>query len=82
MTVIPASIRDRKPPPDAPPEGRYRVTIRVERPDGQFVTSSRLLPDNLLGSGGADDGIAQDWAVREIGAAFVGAYRRAAELPE
>lgn len=81
MPVIPASIRDQKPPPGAPPEGKFRVTIRVERPDGQFVTSSRLVPADLLTSGG-DNGIDQDWAVREVGAAFVGAYKRAAELPE
>ena len=64
-----------------PAEGKFLVTIRVERSDGQFVTSSRLLPDDLLTSGG-DDGLSQDWAVREVGAAFVSAYRRAAELPE
>ena len=62
-----------------PPEGKFLVTIRVERSDGQFVTSLRLLPDDLLKSGG-DDGLSQDWAVREVGAAFVGAYKRAAEM--
>jgi len=66
---------------DVPPAGKFRVTIRIERPDGQFVTSSRLLRDDLLTAGG-DTGAEQDWAVREVGAAFVGAYQRAAELPD
>ena len=64
-----------------PAEGKFLVTIRIERPDGQFVTSSRLLRDDLL-SVPLSMAAEQDWAVREIGAAFVGAYRRAAELPE
>ena len=66
-----------------PKPGRFTVTVRIERPDGQFITATRTVPDNLLAPGaGADEGIAQDWAVREIGSAFVAAYRRAAELPD
>ena len=66
-----------------PTPGKFRVTIRIDRPDGQFVTSFREVPADLLSpGGGADEGAAQDWAVRDIGAAFVDAYRRAAELPE
>jgi transcriptional regulator with XRE-family HTH domain len=74
-------LADLVPDGTVPPAGKFRVTIRVERPDGQFVTSSRLLRDDLLTAGG-DEGMEQDWAVREVGAAFVGAYRRAAELPD
>ena len=40
-----------------PEPGKFAVTIRIERGDGQFVTSSRLVPADLLTSGG-DDGIA------------------------
>ena len=64
-----------------PPPGKFLATIRIERPDGQFVTSSRLIPDDLIAPG-ADHGAMQDWALREIGAGFVSAYHRAAALPE
>ena len=62
------------------PEGKFLVTIRIERGDGQFVNVSRYVPDDLLTTGG-DEGIAQDWAVGKVGDAFASAYRRVAELP-
>ncbi|HEV2452010.1 MAG TPA: hypothetical protein VGS62_08790, partial [Streptosporangiaceae bacterium] len=64
-----------------PPPGKFAVTVRIERPDGQFVTSSRLIPDDLITSGG-DKSAMQDWTLREVGSAFVSAYHRAAELAE
>ena len=64
-----------------PPAGKFRVTIRVERPDGQFVTSSRLIPDDLIAPG-PDTSVMQDWAVGEVGSAFVSAYHHAAGLPD
>jgi len=63
--------------PQRLPGGTFLVTIRVERGDGQSATVSRYMPDDLL----ASDDEGQDWAVREIGAAGVQAYRRAADLP-
>lgn len=56
--------------------GKFRVTIRIERPDGQFVTSSRLVPDDLM----ARPDLAQQMMTDDITAGFVQAYRRAAEL--
>jgi hypothetical protein len=58
--------------------GKFRVTIRIERPDGQFVTSSRLVPDDLMARPGPD--LAQQMVTDDITAGFVQAYRRAAEL--
>lgn len=79
MPITPASIRDRKPPPDAPPEGRFRVTIRIDRPDGQFVTSVREIPADLF----SDPGDARPAVyVLEIQRGFLDACRRAAELAE
>ena len=74
-------LADLVPDGTVPEPGKFRVTIRIERSDGQFVTSSRLIPNDLL-SAGDDRGIMQDWAVREVGGAFVSAYRRAAALPD
>lgn len=61
-----------------PQPGQLLVTIRIERPDGQFVTSSRFVPDDLA----ADDSAAGLWylATAEIGAKFVSAYQQAAKL--
>ena len=81
MPVIPASISDRKPPPGGLPEGRFRVTIRVERPDGQFVTSSRDIPADLLDGPFIDDPRPSVYGL-EISRAFLAAVRRAAELPD
>jgi hypothetical protein len=63
-----------------PPPGKFAVTIRVERPDGQFVTSSRLIPGDLLIRPEPD--LAQEIVTDHIADAFVAAYRRAAELAE
>jgi hypothetical protein len=60
-----------------PEPGKYLITIRVERPDGQFVTSSRLVPAGLL----LEPRLVQGEAIREVGNEFIRAYRRAADLP-
>lgn len=73
-------LTDRSSPPDAPPEGRYRVTIRVERPDGQFVTSSREIPADLMAAPLSEE--LAYLAAGDIAGQFLSAYRRAAELPE
>lgn len=65
-----------------PGPGQFAVTIRIDRPDGQFVTSTRLVPDDLLGDGEGIDGRLWYTATAEIGAKFVSAYQRSAELPE
>lgn len=80
MPITPASIRDRKPPPGAPPEGKFRVTIRVERPDGQFVTSSREIPADLMTRPVSEE--LAYLAAGDIAGQFLSACRRAAELPE
>jgi hypothetical protein len=80
VPVTPASIRDRKPPPGAPPEGKFRVTIRIERPDGQFVTSETTVPSDLMSR--PDPDRAQEQATAKIAGGFVATYRRAAELPK
>ena len=64
-----------------PPAGKFRVTIRVERPDGQFVTSSREIPAGLMAEGVAGEELAY-LAAGDIAGQFLGAYRRAAELAE
>ena len=66
--------------PRRTPEGKFLVTIRVERGDGQFVNVSQYVPDDLLAAGDEEFGM-RDWAVREVEVAFVSAYRRVAELP-
>ena len=65
-----------------PGPGQFAVTIRIDRPDGQFVTSTRLVPSDLLGDGEGIDTRLWYTATAEIGAKFVSAYQRAAELPE
>lgn len=63
-----------------PGPGQFAVTIRIDRPDGQFVTSTTLVPSDLLDR--ADPDLAQQMAASKVTAGFVSAYRRAAELPE
>lgn len=73
-------LADLVPAGTVPPPGKFRVTIRVERPDGQFVTVSRLIPGDLLLRPEPDS--VQEIVTENISDAFVGAYRRAAELPD
>ena len=73
-------LADLVPAGTVPPPGKFRVTIRIERPDGQFVTSSRLIPGDLLVRPEPD--LAQQVVTDNIADAFVAAYRRAAELSE
>lgn len=68
-------------PPGAPPPGKFRVTIRIERPDAQFVTSSRLIPGDLLTDPGPDSSQITP-VMEDILGAFVSAYHRAAELAD
>ena len=63
-----------------PEPGKFAVTIRIERSDGQFVTSSRLVPADLMTRPEPD--LAQQMVTGNIADQFVAAYRRAAELPE
>lgn len=63
-----------------PGPGQYAVTIRIDRPDGQFVTSTTLVPGDLMSRPEPD--LAQQMATDKIAAGFVQAYRRVAELPE
>ena len=64
-----------------PPDGKFLVTIRIERSDGQFVSSSRLIPGDLL-KGDSNDTRLWYLATAEMGAKFVSAYERAADLPD
>lgn len=61
-----------------PGPGQFAVTIRIDRPDGQFTTATRLVPDDLT----PDDPPLWYLAAGDIAGKFVSAYRRAAELPE
>lgn len=63
-----------------PGPGQFAVTIRIDRPDGQFVTSTTLVPADLMSRPEPD--LAQQMATDKIAAGFVSAYQRAAELPE
>src|SRR5581483_12002015 len=63
-----------------PGPGQFAVTIRIDRPDGQFVTSVTTVPADLMTR--PDPDLAQEMAAGKITGGFIAAYRRAAELPE
>lgn len=63
-----------------PEAGTFRVAIRIERPDGQFVTSETTVPADLMTA--IDRGVTRHAETTKVMAGFVDAYRRAAELPE
>lgn len=63
-----------------PGPGQYAVTIRIDRPDGQCVTSVTLVPADLLERANPD--LAQEIVTAKIAGGFTDAYRRAAELSE
>ncbi len=62
------------------PKSQFMVTIKVERSDGQFASSTRMVPSNLMDGG--DHDLDQDTATRWVGGGFAEAYVRCAGLAE
>lgn len=62
--------------------GKVRLTVRLERADGQFVTSTTTVPDDLLDDTGMNRHVRHDLARDEAADGFSEAYRRLMELPE
>lgn len=63
-----------------PEAGQFAVTIRIDRPDGQFATSTCLVPGDMMTS--IDRGVVRHMVTDKVMAGFVSTYQRAAELPE
>jgi hypothetical protein len=63
------------------PPDKFMVTIKIERPDGQFVNSVCLVPGNLIDRTGDHDQD-QGMTTRKITTEFTAAYIRCAGLPE
>jgi hypothetical protein len=62
--------------------GRFRLTVRPERADGQFTTSTTTVPGDLLDDTDQWHHIRFGLAREKAGDGFSEAYRRLAELPE